>query len=165
MRAVTRESPSVLLKLSIKWLRRLQNMLHHFFKLQGVWNGWSDWIPFVRFHPIKSCAPRATCSSCTRPSRLRGTRGSGDENGGLHFVLSPDYARLRKPIMAVGFWTLCFCFPTRMLHLNASFCQLQQKNNPLNHLLFCSTFDIKVMRLSSWISTFESSLQFLFRKS
>ena len=26
---------------------------------------------------------------------------------------------------------------------------IQQKNNPLNHLLFCSTFDIKVKRLSS----------------
>ena len=39
--------------------------------LQEVWYGWSDLIPFVIFYPIKSRFPRATCSSCTRPSRLR----------------------------------------------------------------------------------------------
>ncbi len=37
-------------------------------------------FPLLKIYPIKSCVPRATCSSCPRFYRLRGTSCIGEEN-------------------------------------------------------------------------------------
>ena len=56
--------------------------------LQGVWNGWSDSIPFVLFFLLVLC---------TRPSQLRGTRGSRGENDSC-FVL---FQTLMHPVVKI----------------------------------------------------------------
>ena len=86
-------------------------------------------------HFIKlECMPSPLCHSASVQEVLPGSRFSKvtKSYGTFEKIMGPRAQK--SPDVLIGFCTLCFCFPTKMLHLNAPFFPLKCSVSPKKSL-------------------------------